>query len=177
MQRKCNCKSGGYGEHRFDEIEFNLQPPNNPAIELQDEMEPEAAVEDNPAPMDTEEKPESAKECEGSEERNVLAREEPSGSQGALAKYKPDTEGRGRPRGEERWRMRVKLKNPSSRSSSESPARLKASRELNEARAKERNSSLANRRGTGAFLGEMTAEGETRETGGEGKAEEAEEQP
>ena len=87
-------KSGG-GEDRFDEIEFNLQPPNYPAVEPLDEMEPDIIVENNPHVMESEEKPESAEECDSGEERNRTAREGQSGSQGALAGHKLDKEVRG----------------------------------------------------------------------------------
>ena len=113
-------KAGGC-EDRFDEIEVNLPPLYHPAGEPLDEMvveagepldevvvennpgalvppdeiEPDIIVENNPHVMESEEKSESAEECDSGEERNRTAREGQSGSQGALAGHKLDKEVRG----------------------------------------------------------------------------------
>ena len=84
-------KTGGY-EDWFDEIEFNLQPPNYPAMEPLDEMEPDRAW--------------NLKRSQRVR-RNVTAARKGmcslgKGSQGSLDRHKLDKEVRGRPREEER---------------------------------------------------------------------------
>ena len=108
----------------------------------------------------------NAVEDEGKEGKNVLTAREQSPSQGAVAKVRPDKPVSEKPKGGERWRLRVRMKDSSSRAASTSPARASASRQLTAARRKERETSLASRREAGKPQEEKTAEEGRRETGG-----------
>ena len=164
-------KPGGWISDSFDEIEVKLQTPNDHELrmEVHDEVDPE--IEEEPEERETMDTKENSREEENNEDsaaRNVQAQEERAGTQGAVARKKPDTTNPQSKKGEERWRLRVRMRNPANRGASESPARASANRLFKEARAKERESSLATRRGTGRTSEERTAGEETRETGGEG---------
>ena len=173
--------AGGYGDW-FDDLEVNLQPPAaapmEPFAELEDEVDradmeeqPRPENEAEPAEMETEgnAEPDGEKnvvEDEGKEGKNALTAREQSPGQGAVAKVRPDKPVSEKPKGGERWRLRVRMKDSSSRAASTSPARASASRQLTAARRKERETSLASRRETGKPQEEKTAEEGRRETGG-----------
>ena len=166
-------KSGGWVSDTFDEIEVKLATPNENAarMEVHDEVEAEAEAEEVPEEREAMETEENSREVEKQEEpaaRNVQTQEERAAAQGAVPKRKPDPTNLQGKRGEERWRLRVRMRNPAGRTSSESPARASANRLLREARAKERESSLATRRGTGETSEKKTPEEETEETRGSG---------
>ena len=140
-------------------------------MEVHDEVEPEAEAEEVPEEREAMETEENSREVEKQEEpaaRNVQTQGERAAAQGAVPKRKPDPTNLQGKRGEERWRLRVRMRNPAGRTSSESPARASANRLLREARAKERESSLATRRGTGETSEKKTPEEETEETRGSG---------
>ena len=166
-------KPGGWVSDTFDEIEVKLATPNENAVrmEVHDEVEPEAEAEEVPEEREAMETEENSREVEKQEEpaaRNVQTQGERAAAQGAVPKRKPDPTNLQGKRGEERWRLRVRMRNPAGRTSSESPARASANRLLREARAKERESSLATRRGTGETSEKKTPEEETEETRGSG---------
>ena len=173
--------AGGWGDV-FDELEVSLQPlgaPDQPFAELEDEMAP-ANMEEQPRPagMETDETAEHDRERNavvdeapaGAEGRNLLTPREPSLGQGAVPKKQSDTPLLETSKGGERWRLRVRMRDTSSRSASESPARASASRQLTAARRKEREASLASKREAGTPLEQKTAEERTREIGGEGES-------
>ena len=167
-------KPGGWISDTFDEIEVKLATPNDNAVRMEVHDEVEAEAEEIPEEREAMETEENSREVEKQEDpaaRNVQTQGERAAAQGAVAKRKPDSTNLQGKRGEERWRLRVRMRNPAGRTSSESPARASANRLLREARAKERESSLATRRGTGETSEKKTPEeetGETRESGGEG---------
>ena len=88
--------------------------------------------------MDTEENSREEEKEKDSAARNVQTQEKRAGAQGAVARKKSDTTNLQSKKGEERWRLRVRMRNPANRAASESPARASANRLLKEARAKER---------------------------------------
>ena len=62
--------------------------------------------------MDTEENSREEEKEEDSAARNVQTQEERAGAQGAVARKKSDTTNLQSKKGEERWRLRVRMRNP-----------------------------------------------------------------